>query len=234
MTWSTFQSLKIFDLQSPLRNYIDQLEQPGGKQYNIQNFMMMYIFGSTTNTEYRTKLFDHWPTVAFLKKSFAFLWAPIGAQPRHLDVLTKFCSVPGGLQWVQGNHGIPLSWDAGGGVPVARGDRQEHQDLGPRLRTRQRGFYCKNIFLGREFTGIFSQLRNEHGFTNIDGLDPSSGLLAAAQEKGETPPKSNFSNGSSSSWVWMAMLIWCQNVNATKYKLSTNSQLFAEHPYVPT
>jgi len=44
------------------RNYIDQLEQPGGKQYNIQNFMMMYIFGATTNTEYRTKLFDHWPT----------------------------------------------------------------------------------------------------------------------------------------------------------------------------
>ena len=46
------------------RNYIDQLEQPGGKQYNIQNFMMMYIFGATTNTEYRTRLFDHWPTVA--------------------------------------------------------------------------------------------------------------------------------------------------------------------------
>ena len=46
------------------RNYIDQLEQPGGKQYNIQNFMMMYIFGSTTNTHYRTKLFDHWPTVS--------------------------------------------------------------------------------------------------------------------------------------------------------------------------
>ena len=46
------------------RNYIDQLEQPGGKHYNIQNFMMMYIFGSTTNTHYRTKLFDHWPTVS--------------------------------------------------------------------------------------------------------------------------------------------------------------------------
>ena len=53
------------DLAFYLRNYIDQLEQPGGKQFNIQNFMMMYIFGSTTNTEYRTKLFDHWPTVAF-------------------------------------------------------------------------------------------------------------------------------------------------------------------------
>ena len=49
---------------SYLRNYIDQLEQPGGKHYNIQNFMMMYIFGSTTNTQYRTKLFDHWPTVS--------------------------------------------------------------------------------------------------------------------------------------------------------------------------
>ena len=33
-------------------------------------------------------------------------------------------------------------------------------------------------------TGIDFQLRNEHGYTNIDGLDPSSGLLAAAQEKG--------------------------------------------------
>ena len=46
------------------RNYIDQLEQPGGKQFNIQNFMMMYILGSTNNTEYRTKLFDQWPTVS--------------------------------------------------------------------------------------------------------------------------------------------------------------------------
>ena len=35
-----------------------------------------------------------------------------------------------------------------------------------------------------KFTGFF-QLRNEHGYTNIDGLDPSSGLLAAAQEKGQ-------------------------------------------------
>ena len=30
---------------------------------------------------------------------------------------------------------------------------------------------------------LVSQLR-DHGYTNIDGLDPSSGLLAAAQEKG--------------------------------------------------
>ena len=39
---------------------------------------------------------------------------------------------------------------------------------------------------------LFFQLRNEHGYTNIDGLDPSSGLLAAAQEKGENAPKSHF------------------------------------------
>ena len=47
---------------------IQELYRPAGttrgKQYNIQNFMMMYIFGATTNTEYRTRLFDHWPTVA--------------------------------------------------------------------------------------------------------------------------------------------------------------------------
>ena len=68
------RSLSVWLLQNVVfntsyhRNYIDQLDQPGGKHYNIQNFMMMYIFGSTTNTEYRTKLFDHWPTVRFLKK----------------------------------------------------------------------------------------------------------------------------------------------------------------------
>ena len=41
----------------------------------------MYIFGSTTNTAYRTKLFDHWPTVSTTKnfelskfsKSFQYL-----------------------------------------------------------------------------------------------------------------------------------------------------------------
>merc|ERR1711892_887678 len=52
----------IRKMEKICRNYIDQLEQPGGKQFNLQNFMMMYIFGSTTNTAYRTKLFDHWPT----------------------------------------------------------------------------------------------------------------------------------------------------------------------------
>ncbi len=52
----------ILKMERICRGYIDQLEK-GGKEFNIQNFMMMYIFGSTNNTEYRTKLFDHWPTV---------------------------------------------------------------------------------------------------------------------------------------------------------------------------
>ena len=35
--------------------------------------MMMYIFGATTNTEYRTRLFDHWPTVASSPNNKEFL-----------------------------------------------------------------------------------------------------------------------------------------------------------------
>lgn len=54
----------ILKMEKICRGYIDQLEN-GGEQFNIQNFMMMYIFGACNNTEYRTKLFDHWPTVSF-------------------------------------------------------------------------------------------------------------------------------------------------------------------------
>ena len=53
----------ILKMERICRGYIDQLEKPDGKEMNFQNFMMMYIFGSCNNTEYRTKLFDHWPTV---------------------------------------------------------------------------------------------------------------------------------------------------------------------------
>ena len=47
--------------------------------------MMMYIFGSTTNTEYRTKLFDHWPTVS---ASNALL--SIAQEHATLSVLGRF------------------------------------------------------------------------------------------------------------------------------------------------
>ena len=53
----------ILKMEKICKNYIDQLEN-GGEHFNIQNFMIMYIFGACNNTEYRTKLFDHWPTVS--------------------------------------------------------------------------------------------------------------------------------------------------------------------------
>ena len=59
----TVYSPMILKMERICRGYIDQLEKPDGKEMNFQNFMMMYIFGSCNNTEYRTKLFDHWPTV---------------------------------------------------------------------------------------------------------------------------------------------------------------------------
>ena len=52
----------VLKMEKICKGYIDQLEN-GGKEFNFQNFMMMYIFGACMNTEYRTKLFDHWPTV---------------------------------------------------------------------------------------------------------------------------------------------------------------------------
>ena len=62
------------------------------------------------------------------------------------DMIMAFRSVPGGLQWVQGDHGIPVSRDLGGGVPAAGGHRQEHKDLGHGLWTWQCGIYCRNPF----------------------------------------------------------------------------------------
>merc|ERR1719234_2605012 len=120
------------------RNYIDQLEQPGGKQYNIQNFMMMYIFGSTTNTHYRTKLFDHWPTYL---EDFNECKAIMGY--RYPETLVEEFL----LQGITDKNTKILDLACGPG-------------------------------------NVAFILRNEHGYTNIDGLDPSSGLLAAAQEKG--------------------------------------------------
>ena len=49
------------------RRFVDLMEEHGDGdtgRYNIQNFLLMYIFASTTNTEYRQKLFDLWPTAS--------------------------------------------------------------------------------------------------------------------------------------------------------------------------
>lgn len=120
------------------RNYIDQLEQPGGKQFNIQNFMMMYILGSTNNTEYRTKLFDQWPT--------------------YLEDFNE-CKTIMGYRYPETLVEEFLA------LAASKDKDTKILDLacGP---------------------GNVAFLLKELGYTNIDGLDPSSGLLAAAQEKG--------------------------------------------------
>merc|ERR1711997_150885 len=117
------------------RNYIDQLEQPGGKHYNIQNFMMMYIFGSTTNTEYRTKLFNHWPTYL---EDFNNCKDIMGY--RYPETLVE--------------EVLPLNLPKNSKIlDVACG------------------------------AGNVAFILKEHDYTNIDGLDPSQGLLDAAMTK---------------------------------------------------
>jgi len=51
----------VLKMERICKGYIDQLEK-GGEEINFQNFIIMYIFGACNNTEYRRKLFDHWPT----------------------------------------------------------------------------------------------------------------------------------------------------------------------------
>jgi len=118
------------------RNYIDQLEQPGGKQYNIQNFMMMYIFGSTTNTEYRTKLFDHWPT--------------------YLEDFNECKSIMG--------YRYPETLV------------EEFLTLNIPKEAKILDMACG--------PGNVSFILKDHAYTNVDGLDPSKGLLEAAMQKG--------------------------------------------------
>jgi len=116
------------------RNYIDQLDA-GGKQFNIQNFMMMYIFGSTTNTAYRTKLFDHWPT--------------------YLEDFNA-CKEIMGYRYPETLVDEFLTLD---------------QDKQAKI---------LDVACG---PGNVAYILKDHGYTNIDGLDPSQGLLDAAMEK---------------------------------------------------
>jgi len=116
------------------RNYIDQLDN-GGKPYNIQNFMMMYIFGSTTNTAYRTRLFDHWPT--------------------YLEDFNA-CKEIMGYKYPETLVEEFLTLD------TAKDTKILDVACGP---------------------GNVAFILKDHGFTNIDGLDPSQGLLDAAMQK---------------------------------------------------
>ena len=126
----------ILKMERICRGYIDQLEKPDGKHFNIQNFMMMYIFGACNNTEYRTKLFDHWPSYL---EDFANCKEIMGY--RYPETLVDTFV---GLKLDKNVKIIDVAWGAGN-VPY---------------------------------------ILKDHGYTNVDGLDPSQGLLDAADKKG--------------------------------------------------
>lgn len=126
----------ILKMERICRGYIDQLEKPGGKEFNIQNFMMMYIFGACNNTEYRTKLFDHWPSYL---EDFANCKEIMGY--RYPETLVDTFV---GLKLDKNVKIIDVACGAGN-VPY---------------------------------------ILKDHGYTNVDGLDPSQGLLDAADKKG--------------------------------------------------
>jgi len=125
----------IRKMEKICRNYIDQLDQPGGKQFNIQNFMMMYIFSSTTNTEYRTKLFDQWPTYL---EDFNECKAIMGY--RYPETLVE--------------EFLTLN--------IPKDAKILDMACGP---------------------GNVAFIMKDLAYTNIDGLDPSQGLLDAAMQK---------------------------------------------------
>merc|ERR1711990_766847 len=136
MTSKSVREPMILKMERICRGYIDQLEKPGGKEFNIQNFMMMYIFGACNNTEYRTKLFDHWPSYL---EDFANCKEIMGY--RYPETLVDTFV---GLKLDKNVKIIDVACGAGN-VPY---------------------------------------ILKDHGYTNIDGLDPSQGLLDAADKKG--------------------------------------------------
>jgi len=139
---ATANNTSIEDIRLPMilkmericKGYIDHLEK-GGEQINFQNFIIMYIFGACNNTEYRTKLFDQWPT--------------------YLEDWGKCKSIMG--------YRYPETI------------RDEVLALGLKTDVKILDVACG--------AGNVAYLLKDNGYTNIDGLDPSQGLLDAAQEK---------------------------------------------------
>ena len=116
----------IVKMERICKGYIDHLEK-GGEQIDFQNFIIMYIFGACNNTEYRTKLFDNWPTYL---EDFARCKSIMGYRYPE-TVRDEFLSL-------KLNPDVKI-------IDVA---------CGP---------------------GNVAYLLKDHGFTNIDGLDPSQG-----------------------------------------------------------
>lgn len=106
---------------------------------NFQNFIIMYLFGSCNNTEYRTKLFDHWPT--YLEDFSGEVGKKIMGY-RYPDCLVDYF-----LKFANMGKDAKI-------IDVAAGPGNVAYYLKPK------------------------------GFNNIDGLDPSQGLLDQGLKKG--------------------------------------------------
>jgi len=128
----------ILKMERICRGYIDHLEK-GGKEMNFQNFIIMYLFGSCNNTEYRTKLFDHWPT--YLEDFSGEVGKKIMGY-RYPDCLVDYF-----LKFANMGKDAKI-------IDVAAGPGNVAYYLKPK------------------------------GFNNIDGLDPSQGLLDQGLKKG--------------------------------------------------
>jgi len=128
----------ILKMERICRGYIDQLEKPDGKEFVFQNFMMMYIFGACMNTEYRTKLFDHWPS--YLEDFSGEVGKKIMGYRYPDNLVETFAK----LNLDKDVKIIDIA-SGPGNVP----------------------YFLKN-----------------HGYTNVDGLDPSQGLLDQGTKRG--------------------------------------------------
>merc|ERR1712173_398944 len=124
----------IKKMEKICKGYIDQLEE-GGEPINFQNFIIMYLFGACNNTEYRTKLFDHWPT--------------------YLEDWERCKSI--------------MSYR----YPETLCEELLQLKLAKDVR-------ILDVACG---AGNVPYILKEHGYANVDGLDPSQGLLDAAQKK---------------------------------------------------
>ena len=118
----------ILKMERICKGYIHHLEE-GGDPINFQNFMIMYIFGACNNTEYRTRLFNQWPT--YLED-----WGKC-KQIMEYRYPETICDEITSLALKTDIKIIDIACGAG------------------------------NV----------AYILKDHGFTNIDGLDPSQGKL---------------------------------------------------------
>ena len=154
----------ILKMERICRGYIDQLEKPDGKEFVFQNFMIMYIFGACMNTEYRTKLFDHWPTVS----------------NQHFEFWRKNYNLSSGSFFV---YHFQYLEDFSGEVGKKIMGYRYPDNLVETFAKLNLDKNVKIIDIASGPGNVPYFLKN-HGYTNVDGLDPSQGLLDQGTKRG--------------------------------------------------